>query len=373
MAHDARIAGLLRHFDGLKRLGQAANLVHLDKNGVRAAHLDALGKTLGIRDEQVVAHQLHAIADALGQLLPAVPVLFGHAVFDGDDGVLVDQSLPVVDHFGARQLAAFAGQHVLLLLGIVKLGRSRVHSEHDVGTGLVASSLACLHHVLERLFVRLEVRSETAFIAHAAAKAGIVQNLLQRVVDLSAPAQRFGKRVGADRHDHELLEVHVVVGMRAAVQNVHHGRGKQMRVHTADVLVQRKFGGLCSSLRHGQGRAQDGVRAQRALVVGAVDFQHNVVDEALVVGFHANQGVGDFAVHMSNRIERPLAQIATLIAISQLNSLERASRSTRRHSRAAERTVLQHDLNFHGRIAARVENLATEHIDDDAHECLLVG
>ena len=46
------------------------------------------------------------------------------------------------------------------------------------------------------------------------------------------------------------------------------------------------------------------------------------------------------------------------------------------HTRAcctAERAVFQHHFNFHGRVAARVQNLATEHIDDDAHACLLVG
>lgn len=52
VAHDAGIAGLLRHLNGLQRLGQAADLVHLDEDGVRTAHLDALGQAFGIRDEQ---------------------------------------------------------------------------------------------------------------------------------------------------------------------------------------------------------------------------------------------------------------------------------------------------------------------------------
>ena len=33
VAHDAGVAGLLGHLDGLERLGERADLVHLDENG----------------------------------------------------------------------------------------------------------------------------------------------------------------------------------------------------------------------------------------------------------------------------------------------------------------------------------------------------
>lgn len=64
VAHDARVTGFLGHLDSLERLGKAANLVHLHQNGVGDAHLDALLQTLGVRDEQVVADELHAVANA---------------------------------------------------------------------------------------------------------------------------------------------------------------------------------------------------------------------------------------------------------------------------------------------------------------------
>ena len=238
MRHHASVAVRLRQLDGLERLGERTDLVHLDEDGVRATELDALGQALRVRHEQVVAHQLHLAADAVGQLLPAVPVFLGHAVLDADDRELLDERGPIVDHLVARKLAALAGQHVLARLSVVELGRSRVHREHDVGTGLVTCRLARLHDVLERLFVRLEVRRETALVAYAAAESRIMQNLLQRVVDLGAPTKRLGERGGADRHDHELLEVDVVVRMNAAVQDVHHRRGEQMSVRATDVLVQ---------------------------------------------------------------------------------------------------------------------------------------
>ena len=56
----------------------------------------------------------------------------------------------------------------------------------------------------------------------AVAQAARLQHALQRVEDLDARAQRFGEARQADRQDHEFLQVDVVVGMRAAVDDVHH-------------------------------------------------------------------------------------------------------------------------------------------------------
>ena len=104
-----------------------------------------------------------------------------------------------------------------------------------------------------------------------------------------------------------------------------------------------------------------------ALVVRAVDLDHDAVDGPLVVGFQPHQRLGDLLVHVDDRVLRALAHVAVLVAVAQLDGFERSGRCARRHGRAAERPVLEHDLHFHGRIAARVQNLATEYIDDDAH------
>jgi hypothetical protein len=47
---------------------------------------DAFAQNLGVGDEQVVADDLHLLAQLVGQQLPAVPVALGHAVLDADDG-----------------------------------------------------------------------------------------------------------------------------------------------------------------------------------------------------------------------------------------------------------------------------------------------
>src|SRR5437879_68542 len=62
---DGAVAGALRQLDRLQRLGQRAHLVHLDEDGVRKALTDALLDDGGVRDEEVVAHELAAPADPL--------------------------------------------------------------------------------------------------------------------------------------------------------------------------------------------------------------------------------------------------------------------------------------------------------------------
>ena len=53
----------VRHGDGVQRLGQRADLVELDEDGVGGALADALGQALRVRDEEVVAHELHVAAE----------------------------------------------------------------------------------------------------------------------------------------------------------------------------------------------------------------------------------------------------------------------------------------------------------------------
>ena len=63
-----------------QRLGQRANLVDLDQNGVSGLAVDAALQELGVGDKQVVADKLHFVSDTLGQLVPGCPVVFGQAV-----------------------------------------------------------------------------------------------------------------------------------------------------------------------------------------------------------------------------------------------------------------------------------------------------
>src|SRR5690606_18738306 len=83
-----RVLRRVGHGDGLQGLGEGADLVDLDQDGVGGAAVDAFLEDLRVGDEQVVAHPLDLVADAGGELLPAVLVVVAHAVLYRDDRVL---------------------------------------------------------------------------------------------------------------------------------------------------------------------------------------------------------------------------------------------------------------------------------------------
>ena len=70
---------------------------------------------MNISYEQVVAHQLTFVAYTGGEHLPSVPIIFGHTVFDGVDGVGVAQLFQVINLFAVSTDGAFDS----LELGIV--------------------------------------------------------------------------------------------------------------------------------------------------------------------------------------------------------------------------------------------------------------
>ena len=53
--YNCGVASAVSHLDSIQGLGQRADLVYLDEDGVSNAKLDALGQTSGIGYEQVVA------------------------------------------------------------------------------------------------------------------------------------------------------------------------------------------------------------------------------------------------------------------------------------------------------------------------------
>ena len=64
---------------------------------------------------------------------------------------------------------------------------------------------------------------------------------LRSVWNTSAPMRMASAHVGAaHRHDHEFLDVDRVVGVRAAVDDVHHRHGQHVRAGAAEIAVERQ-------------------------------------------------------------------------------------------------------------------------------------
>ena len=209
--------------------------------------VDALLQALGVGDEQVVADELHLVAQLVGQLLPAGPVVLGQAVLDRADRPLGAQLLPQVDHLvGGDDLVGLALEEAVaglaLLLGLLEQlgawrGRGRRRSARRAcsrpSRRPVASTSSASSLLLR--FGAKPPSSPTAVFSCLSC------STFFRLWKTSAPMRSaFAEGRRADGHDHELLEVDVVVGVLAAVEDVHHRHGQDLGVGAAEVAVERQ-------------------------------------------------------------------------------------------------------------------------------------
>ena len=100
--------------------------------------------------------------------------------------------------------------------------------------------------------VRTQVGGKSALVAHVGRVATVLQHLLQGMEDLGAHAQTVGKCFRSNGHDHEFLDVNLVVRVRTSVEDVHHRNGQCVCIDTTDIAVQR----LTSTFGRGVGSSQ---------------------------------------------------------------------------------------------------------------------
>ncbi len=187
---------------------------------------------------------------------------------------------------------------------------------------------------------------------------------------LRAPTHAVGKRLSTDRHDHEFLNIDRVVGVLAAVDDVHHRHRQDMCGDAADVAVEGQSARVRRGFRNSEADAEDRVRAKPPLVRAAIERDHREVDIALILGIEAQQSVGDVAVDRVHRLGHTLAEIARLVAIAQLHRFVCAGRGARGDSRSAKAAVFEEHIDLDRRIAAAVEDFAAVKVDDGGHAAL---
>ena len=211
---------------------------------------------------EIVADQLHAAAERLGQRDPAVPVVLRHAVLDRHDRVLLAQLLIERDHPLGVELLALARQLVGLAGFVPQLAGRDVERDGDVLAGLVAGLLDRVDDDAQRGLGAGQVGGEAALVTDGGRRLAVVQQLLQGVEHLGAGAQRLGEGRQPLGDDHELLEVERVVGVGAAVDDVHQRHGQHARAGPAQITVKRHVELGRGGARGGQRHAQDRVGAR---------------------------------------------------------------------------------------------------------------
>src|SRR3546814_509411 len=137
--------------------------------------------------------------------------------------------------------------------------------------------------------------------------------------------------------------------------------------HTTNIAIERQPSAVRSRFGGRETDAQNSIRTQAALVLRTIERDHCRVDFTLILCFQSGDGFSDFAVDGLNSLKHALAKIFALVPITLFNRFISAGRRARRHRRAAEAAIFQHDIDLYGRIAAALENLASVNIEDHSH------
>ena len=178
-------------------------------------------------------------------------------------------------------------------------------------------------------------------------------------------AQRFAEARCTDRNHHEFLHVDVVVGVLAAVDDVHHRHRQGHRRSAAEIAIQRQAGLLGGSARTRHRHRQQRIGAEARLVLGTVELDHGLVDEGLIFDIQADDRFADFGVDVLDRFQYAFAEITRLVAVAQFNRLTAAGGGARWHGRTAQHARLQQHVGFNSGIAAGIQNFP----GDDINNC----
>lgn len=177
-----------------------------------------------------------------------------------------------------------------------------------VGAGTVSGPFDGRQYGLYGIFGTPECRSKASFVAYGRAESAVAKGRFQRMESFGAHAQPLAQGGSSHRPYHELLKGDGGVGVRAAVDDVHHGHGQHITVYASYVGIERPSECCGCGPGRGQRDAQDGVGTQPRLVGRAVEFYHAAVYGYLVkeafpfecVGY-LSVDVGDSVLHLSRR------------------------------------------------------------------------
>jgi len=134
------------------------------------------------------------------------------------------------------------------------------------------------------------------------------------------------------------------------------------------VLIEGKAQRFRGGTRHRERHTENGVGSELGLVGCAVELDHGLIDEALVDGVEVDDLGSDQFVHIGDGPVHTLAAVARVLAVAQLQGFVLARGRAGGNRRAPERAGVEADVDFDGRIAPGVHDLAGVDVFNDCHE-----
>ena len=190
---------------------------------------------------------------------------------------------------------------------------------------------------------------------------------------LHAGAEGVGECVEARRDDHEFLDVQSIVGMRPAVDHVHHRHREGAGAGSAEIQKERQAGRFGRGASDGERNAEDGIRTELRLVFRAVQLFHDQIDHRLLARVHSFDLGSDGMIDVVHRVEHTFAQETLFVAVAQLERFARSGGRAGWHGGPTERSRFENAVHLDRRSAARVENFAPEDFDDLEHGARIIS
>ena len=189
--------------------------------------------------------------------------------------------------------------------------------------------------------------------------------------DLDPGAEALGEGGEAHRHHHELLEVHRVVSVGTAVDDVHHRHRQLSSATAAKVLVERETAAFGRRVGGGERYREHGIGAHGRLVVGPIGVDETLINAELVACVEILDRFGERAVDVLNRAQHSLATETIRVAVAKLEGFTGTGGRAGRRDGAADGTAGKNDLCLDRWIAAGVENFPAANEFDIEHNHIL--
>src|SRR5579859_2217445 len=108
-----------------------------------------------------------------------------------------------------------------------------------------------------------------------------------------------------------------------------------MRTLPAEMAIQRDTARNGGRVARGQAHREDGIRAQRGLVRGAVELTELRVERRLIARVKSDQLGSDHGLDVGQRLEHALATETRGVAVTQLDGFVHPGARAARHPRSS--------------------------------------